>query len=202
MGLSVKNKLGKMILYGTVLFWSYRITTMSFMSALRPFKKRSYNISELLRAVSDRDYKQVEKLVKSGVNINSVDIDGVAPLELVLNDPDFMVFLISLGADLYYKDQFGRSLLNLAAEELASGTLNLEDWANLVWLLSHYEFPDLKAEMVARAYDIRQHAVHKGSAAAAAAVTPDSSSDSPKYVVITKVWPEKGYLSSILEPEP
>ena len=74
----------------------------------------------LMEAVSGKEPKAAEILIKAGANVNAVDEDGRSVLwrAIVEERPDMVRLLLENGADAKAKDPQGRTMLEVAMEEV------------------------------------------------------------------------------------
>lgn len=73
-------------------------------------------------AVSGKEPKAAEILIKAGANVNAVDEDGRSVLwrAIVEERPDMVRLLLENGADAKAKDPQGRSMMEVAMEEVTN----------------------------------------------------------------------------------
>lgn len=76
----------------------------------------------LMLAVSGKEPKAAEILIKAGANVNAVDEDGRSVLwrAIVEERPDMVRLLLENGADAKAKDPQGRSMMEVAIEEVTN----------------------------------------------------------------------------------
>ncbi|WP_264336588.1 ankyrin repeat domain-containing protein [Wolbachia endosymbiont (group B) of Chorthippus brunneus] len=92
-------------------------------SIVKYLKQAQLN-EQLLAAVKDSDFNEVQGLVNRGANVNAKDKDGKTPLHYAsqsIYSLDIVRYLISKGADIDVKNKDGKTPLDLATQENDTG---------------------------------------------------------------------------------
>ena len=84
-------------------------------------------VALLAKAAANENKDKVQQLIKQGVDVNSVGIDGVPVLFWPFREQSYkgMEILLQLGADPHYEGEEGFSILSFAAEVPNSKYLSL-----------------------------------------------------------------------------
>src|SRR5712692_166937 len=106
-----------------------RSLTLLFMTYAWLFAASS---SDLLVAIRNGDHAQVQKLLRAGADVNTVDADGTAALmhSVIESDVNMMKLLIDGGANVNAKNTLDSTALMYAATNLAKTRLLLEAGAD------------------------------------------------------------------------
>ena len=85
------------------------------------------NLPDLCAAASSGDYKECERLIKEGVDINQVDAEGESPLKLAVWGAhlDVIHLLCFHGADVNQEDKAGDTPLYKAVAQGDLGVVQL-----------------------------------------------------------------------------
>jgi len=103
----------------TPLYWSTQIQSNKLCELLLEHgadpNSRTKGITGFYQAVSDRNYDEIKILLVFGANVNGTHKAPTLNISCYLNYLDIADFLLSYGADINYKDEYGRTAVFWAA---------------------------------------------------------------------------------------